>query len=261
MELIEEKDLIKGLTEMVTHYMTRNPQLTLNALASRSNVPVTTLRRLMAGQQKNEIAPHSVLNIVSYVLREKNLAGMIERSPVAVGEFLQDHFGNFVFAANGKHSYDCDLNVALKDETKYMIYKLAANHAGTDLMAVVENFGAFGKKKVEEMISEGLLKEEEGRLHAREKNFSLDLSVAAAHLPALVRFYKPGTISEGLNSLFSMSESLHADAIAEIKAIQRECVQRIHKIMNAPESFGDIPYMTINLSETMLSESQTGDLQ
>ena len=57
MQLTEEHDLIRSLTEMISVYMSRNSQLTLNALASRSNVPVTTLRRLMSGQQKNEIAP------------------------------------------------------------------------------------------------------------------------------------------------------------------------------------------------------------
>lgn len=261
MQLIEENDLIRSLTVLIETYMSRNPQLTLNALATRSNVPVTTLRRLMSGQQKNEIAPHSVLNIVSYIMREKSLSAILEKAEPVISEFLRKHFGNFVFATGGTHSYDCDLNVELKDETKYLIYKLAANHNGTDLMSVVDSFGAFGKKKVEEMLSSGLLKEEEGRLHAREKNFSLDLSIAAQHLPALVQFYKPGTIASGRNSMFSMSESLCTDAISEIKKIQKECVMKMHAIMNNPDSFGDIPYFTINLSETMLSESLPGDLQ
>ncbi len=261
MELVENNDLIRSLTDMVASYMARNSQLTLNALATRSNVPVTTLRRLMSGQQKNEIAPHSVLNIVSYIMREKNLATILEKAEPAISEFLRKHFGNFVFATGGKHSYDCDLNVELKDETKYLIYKLAANHNGTDYMVIAENFGGYGKKKADEMIKAGLLQEVEGRLHAREKNFSLDLSIAAQHLPALVQFYKPGTIAQGRNSMFSMSESLCTDAIVEIKKIQKECVMKMHAIMNNPDSFGDIPYFTINLSETMLSDTLPGDLQ
>ena len=261
MQVTEEHDLIRSLTVMIESYMTRNTQLTLNALAMRSNVPVTTLRRLMSGQQKNEIAPHSVLNIVSYIMREKNLSSILEKAEPAISEFLRKHFGNFVFATGGNHSYDVNLNVELKDETKYLIYKLAANHNGTDLMTIVDNFGAYGKKKADEMKKDGLLLEEEGRLHAREKNFSLDLAIAAEHLPALVQFYKPGTIAQGRNSMFSMSESLSMDAIAEIKKIQRECVQKMHAIMNDSNFFGDIPYFTINLSETMLSESHPGDLQ
>lgn len=260
MELIQETELIQSLQNMITHYMDKNPSLTLNALAGRSNVPVTTLRRLMNGQQKNEIAPHSVLNLVSYVCREKNLQLLLSKVETSIAEFLQKHFGNFIFASESR-VYQLDLNQELKDETKYLIYKLAANHDGTDLMTIVENFGSLGKKKTDEMKEKGMLEEKAGRLHAREKNFSLDLSIAASHLPALVSFYKPDAIAEGKSTFFSLSESLSLEAIAEIKKLQRKCVTDIHAIMNNESNFGDIPYFTINLAETLLSEAETGDYQ
>ncbi len=117
MELIQETELIQSLQNMITHYMDKNPSLTLNALAGRSNVPVTTLRRLMNGQQKNEIAPHSVLNLVSYVCREKNLQLLLSKVETSIAEFLQKHFGNFIFASENR-VYQLDLNQELKDETK-----------------------------------------------------------------------------------------------------------------------------------------------
>lgn len=260
MQVCEENELIQSLQNMIAHYMSKNPQLTLNALAQRSNVPVTSLRRLASGQQKNEIAPHSVLNLVSYILREKNLSTLIEKVEPSISEFLKKHFGNFVFAGQ-KNTYNVDLNLELRDQTKYLIYKLAANHNGTDLMTIVESFGSFGAKKVEEMKAKGLLIEEGERLHAKEKNFSLDITIVKEHLPALVGFYKPETMTQGLNTMFSMSEALTADAIKEIKALQRECVMKMNAIMNDPKNLGSIPYLTINLAETMLSEQIPGDLQ
>lgn len=260
MQITEENELIQSLQNMIASYMSKNTQLTINALAQRSNVPVTSLRRLMSGQQKNEIAPHSVLNLVSYILREKSLSAIITRVDLAIAEFLKKHFGNFIFA-QASAKYDVDLNVELRDQTKYLIYKLAANHNGTDLMTIVENFGAFGKRKVDEMLKLGLLVEEHKRLHAKEKNFSLDLSIAAEHLPALVQYYKPDSIADGKNTMFSLSESLTLEAIKSIKALQRECVLKIHEIMNDTKNFGPIPYFTINLAETMLSDAKPGDLQ
>lgn len=260
MELIQETELIQALQNLISSYMSKNSSLTINALAQRSQVPVTTLRRLMSGQQKNEIAPHSVLNLVSYLLREKNLKELLTKVEPSIAEFLQKHFGNFIFASESR-VYSADLNQELKDQTKYLIYKLAANHDGTDMMTVVENFGSHGKKKVEEMLGKGLLEQRGERLHAREKNFSIDLTIAADHLPALVGFYKPESIAEGKNTFFSMSEALNMDAIQEIKKLQRKCVMDIHAIMNKEENFGDIPYFTINLAETMLCEGETGDLQ
>lgn len=260
MQIIEENELIQILQNMISSYLNKNPQLTLNALAGRSNVPVTSLRRLMSGQQKNEIAPHSVLNLVSYILREKNLSVLLEKLDGPIAEFLKKHFGNFVFSIL-KHTYSVDLNLELKDQTKYLIYKLAANHNGTDLMTIVENFGTLGKRKVEEMKNCGLIIEEGERLHAKEKNFSLDLKTSAEHLPALVQYYKPDTMAQGKNTMFNMSESLTMEAILEIKALQRECVMKMNTIMNDPKNLGMIPYFTLNLAETMLADSYTGDLQ
>lgn len=261
MQVTQENELIQSLQNMIAAYMDRNPQLTLNALAGRANVPVTSLRRLVSGQQKNEIAPHSVLNLVSYILREKNLSSLMDKVEPAIAEFLRKHFGHFIFAS-ATRVYDGNLNDELRDQTKYLIYKLAANHNGTDLMTITENFGGFGTKKAQEMIGKGLLVEEGGRLHAAQKNFSLDLQIAADHLPALVRFYKPGSMAKGQNTFFNMSESLNAEAIAKIKALQRECVLAMHAVMNDPQSLGDIPYFTINLAETMLAPDTTpGDLQ
>lgn len=257
---IQENELITVLQNMVESYLGKNPQLTINALAQRSNVPVTTLRRLMSGQQKNEIAPHSVLNIVSYIYREKNLSLLLSKVDASVGEFLKKHFGAFIFASENR-VYSPDLNQELSDQTKYLIYKLAANHDGTDFMTLVENFGSHGKKKAEEMMGKGLLVERNGRIHALEKNFSLDLTVAASHLPALVGFYKPESIAEGKNTFFNLSESLSMDAIQEIKKLQRKCVQDIHAIMSDENSFGDIPYFTINLAETMLGPTSPGEYQ
>jgi hypothetical protein len=260
MELIQENELIQSLQIMINNYLDKNSSLTINALAGRANVPVTTLRRLSQGQQKNDIAPHSVLNIASYILREKNLQKLMERLEPCVAEFLKKHFGNFIFASESR-TFDCDLNNELKDETKYFIYKLAANHNGTDWMTVVENFGGHGKKKVEEMLSKGLLIEADARLHAREKNFSLDLNVAASHLPDLARYYKPDSISRGLNSFFSLSEALNEEAIQEIRTIQREAVKKISAVMNNPECMGEIPFFTLNLSETFTTEQPSGELQ
>jgi hypothetical protein len=260
MELVQENELIQSLQIMINNYLDKNSGLTINALAGRANIPVTTLRRLSQGQQKNDIAPHSVLNIVSYIKREKNLQKLLGKLEPCIADFLLKHFGNFIFSSETR-TFDCDLNFELKDETKYFIYKLAANHSGADWMTIVETFGAHGKKKVEEMIGKGLLIDSDGRIHAREKNFSLDLNVAASHLPDLVRYYKPESIARGLNSFFSLSEALNEEAIQEIRAIQREAVKKISAVMNNPNNFGEVPFFTLNLSETFTSEPSTGELQ
>ena len=257
--VISRDDLITQLSELINNYLKKYPQISVNALAARSNIPVSTLRRISLGQQKSEIAPHNVLNLTSYILKEKNLSSLLHKVNPVIRDYLERHFGQFIFSEE-KRTYDVDLNSCLKDQHRYFIYKLAANHRGTTLMEVMELFGRQGEVKVEEMLQMGLLIEEDGKLHAKDKNFSLDLEVASSHLPELVRFYKPETLGLGLNLFYSMSESMNKEAIAEIKNIQREAAKKIAAIMDDVNNRGDIPYFTINLSETFTLFAE-GELQ
>lgn len=256
---LERDDLISQLHQLINTYLEKYPQVSLNALATRSTIPVSTLRRISLGQQKSDIAPHTVLNLTSYLLKEKNLSDLLKKVDPVIAEYLARHFGQFIFASE-KRVYDVDLNTYLQDQHRYFIYKLAANHNGSTLMEVMELFGRQGETKVQEMIGLGLLREEEGRLHAKDKDFSLDLKVASSHLPELVRFYKPETLAQGLNLMYSMSESMTKEAIVEIKNIQREAATKIAALMDDKNNKGDIPYFTVNLAETFIS-TPGGDLQ
>lgn len=257
-ELVRD-DLISQLHQLINNYLEKYSQVSLNALASRSNIPVSTLRRISLGQQKSEIAPHTVLNLTSYLLKEKNLTDLLKKVDPVIKEYLEKHFGQFIFSSE-QRVYDVDLNTYLQDQHRYFIYKLAANHNGTSLMEVMELFGRQGEVKIQDMLNLDLIFEEGGRLHAKNKDFSLDLKVASTHLPELVRFYKPETLGQGLNLLYSMSESMNREAIAEIKKIQREAASKIAAIMDDKNNKGEVPYFSLNLTETFILQSE-GELQ
>ena len=57
-------------------------------------------------------------------------------------------------------------------------------------------------------------------------------------------------IYEG-KTFYTLSESLSEKGIQEVKRIQREAVQKIHQVLSESKFQGDIPYFTINLSETL----------
>ncbi len=160
---VESNDLISQLHLLINTYLAKYSQVSLNALASRSNIPVSTLRRISLGQQKGDIAPHTVLNLTSYLLKEKNLVDLLKKVDPVIKEYLEKHFGQFIFASE-QRVYDVDLNNYLQDQQRYFIYKLAANHNGTTLMEVMELFGRQGEIKVLDMINLGLISDEGGRL-------------------------------------------------------------------------------------------------
>lgn len=245
-----EQTPLQTLRTLVQEFLARHPRLTIQALATRANVPVTSLRRIVGDSSKSEVAPHTALNLCAYIAREKNIAKLLELLPQVLAEYLSKHFGSFVFEGNEKRTYDSDLNQILQDRTNYFIYKLAANRGGTTLDEVTELFGSVGKKHANALIEKDVIRMDGNRLFARDPDFSLDLKIAAGHLPELVKMYRPDAVAHGLNLMYSLSETLNEQAIKSIKDIQREAVKATHAIMNNPESFGDIPYFTINLCES-----------
>lgn len=240
----------QALRHLVQEFLARHPRLTIQALATRANVPVTSLRRIVQDSSKSEVAPHTALNLCAYITREKNVAKLLEQLPQVLSDYISRHFGSFIFEGNENRTYAADLNEILKDRTNYLIYKLAANRGGASFEDITELFGSMGKVQAQKLIDLDILRLDSDRIFARDPDFSLDLKVAAEHLPELTKFYRPDAVAYGLNLMYSLSEALNEQAIKKIKDIQREAVMATHAIMNDPESFGDIPYFTLNLCES-----------
>lgn len=267
-----ENSLNDELRMMVNSYLDQHPHLSLNALAQRSGVPATSMRRLMQGENKSEMAPHSVLSLVSYLLKEKKISRLLKIVTGPVAELLNKCFDQFIFdEESSPHKLDQDLNHVLRDKNSYLIYKLAANHCGTTIDEVKEALGTHGLKKLDELIAtQWIIPDESGiRLHAKEKNFSLNLSLAHQLSHALLDQYKVSDIELGHNLFYSLSEGLTESAIKKIKDIEKDAVKKIHAVMNEQNNFGTIPYFAIILSEvigptprpTNQYSNQTGALQ
>lgn len=251
---------LSALRGLVQDYLQRHPRMTVQALAQRSQVPVTSLRRLLVEESKSEVAPHTALNLCAYIQREKRVGVLLKQLPSELAQFLEKHFGAFIFEGAEERVFSVDLNEVLKDRMNYFIYKLAANHLGTSWIEVGELFGAVGRRKTEELLAQSILVLDGERIKAIHQDFSLDLPTAAGHLPELVKFYRPEAVGAGQNLMYSLSESLTETAIQEIKDIQRAAAKATHAVMTKTENHGAIPYFTLNLCETFLSPTQ-GTLQ
>lgn len=237
------------LKEVVDGYFDNHPHMSINALALKSGVGATTLRRLIGGNIKNDPAPHTVLNIVSAVTNEKKLGRLVNIIEGPISDYLNDAFGNFL--GEIETHYKLDLNDLLADEISYFIYRLAANRVGTDRVDIIHLFGKLGEEKLLNLKKKGFVYEDSGKVHATEKNYSLNVEVAASHIPALVKFYKPHLVSEGQNLFYTMSESLNEEGIQKVKEIQKEAIKKIYNIMKSPFYEGTIPFFTLDMCDTM----------
>jgi hypothetical protein len=245
------------LRNLIENYLEKHTGLTLNALAVRCGVPATTMRRLMQADstQKSELAPHSVLSLVSYLLKEKKISLLLKKIEGPVAELLNRCFDQFIFdEESSTHTLNSDLNLIFKDKTCYLIYKLAANQCGTSMDEIKNVFGLLGLQKLSELIEKNWIIADQNNsdiLHAREKNFSVDLEVAHGLTHSLVDFYKPRDVAAGFNLFYSLSEGMNEKGIQQIKEIEKAAVKKIHDLMNDTNLQGEIPYFAVVLSDVL----------
>lgn len=240
--------LSSQIKDLIGDYFNRYPQLSINALSKRSGVGASTIRRILTGEIKGDPAPHTLLNLVSALTQEKRLSVLVHMFEGPLGEVLKENFSPFI-ELELPHSIGKNINKELSDSLKYFIYKVAANRAGLKKTWVMDNFGKLGLDKLEELIHAGLILGGPEDFQAKDKDFSLDTSVAARHLPQLVKFYKPQEVDQGKNLFYTLSESINEESLKKIKAIQKQAIKEIYEVMQSPDSYGEIPYFVLSLSD------------
>jgi DNA-binding transcriptional MerR regulator len=239
------------------------PSISLNAIAKRSGVSEPTLRRLMMSKEKNRQppAPNIVLQLVSFIKKEKRMSVLISKTEGPIGDYLRKSFDQFIFEKEDIEM-SFDLNKLFLDKDLYLIYKLAANSNGVSLKEIEKILGVTGKNKLSELIEKNVIeKRADENFHAINKNFSVDVNVAKNFLPELIRFFKPELAHEGKTLFYSLSESMNESGIQKIKEIQIEAVKAIYKIMTDENNQGTIPYFSVSLLDTMFLNENMGGLQ
>jgi len=253
-------ELTQELKNMVENHLDRFPNVSINALAIRSGVGATTLRRILNLSIKGDPSPHTILSLVSVLYKEKKLSKLLPQVAGPVGQFLRECFGQFI-EEDVPHKTCSDLNEILSDRLCYFVYKLAANKRGTTRFKIAELFGKLGEDRLCYLLKQGWILEEGDILHAKEKDFSLDVHLSKKHLPELINFYKPDEVGRKQNIFYTLSESLNEAGIKKIKEIQYEAVRKIYEVMSTEQFIGDIPYFSINISDTMELTKSEGVLQ
>ncbi|MBL6990307.1 MAG: hypothetical protein ISR65_11035 [Bacteriovoracaceae bacterium] len=249
------------LKQMINNYLTVHPNITLNAFANRSGISNTTLRRILDESSSSIPAPHTILNVVSYLHKEKRVSKLLDKVGGAIGEILNKSFNKFIFDEH-QTKYSNNLNKLLQNFNYYIVYKLAANKKGTNDLEIRGILGDLGEKIVKELQQFKVIeKNEQAQYHAKDKNFALEIPIAINHLKELIKFYKTEEIHLGNNLFYSLSESLNERAIVKVKNIQREAIKGIHQVMSDEQSLGNIPYFLIALSDSMNYSSNRENIQ
>lgn len=245
------------LQTVLNEFLHDHPQLTINGLSKRCAVSEPTLRRIRNGQIKTLPSVTTVIDILSYISKEKSIVNLIEKYPGPIAEFLKEK----VPQTNNKNKpeYSELLNKTLKDPVKYLIYKLAANDTGISPDKVSELFGRYGESQLEDLVALNLLEQRGSTYHAKIENFVLSHDLFVGHFKMVADFIKPHklmTAPKSHSPLFAnYSASLNKKAYSTILGIQRAAFKKIINVLVDKNSSGNIPTFILGAIDTLDSRS------
>ncbi|MBF0312342.1 MAG: hypothetical protein HQK50_10985 [Oligoflexia bacterium] len=241
--------LVLELKALLEDYLKQHTSMTLHGLSKKCGVSFSTLRRILNLETKEDPVSLTVLGIVSTVKKESNISQLMTLFSQE-SEVFTSLSRAYAFA-NKCSNYKPELAEVLVDREFYVIYKLAANASGTTRKHVRELLGNPAETKVDDLLRRELIYEDQGKLHAFQKNFSLTAAVGIAQVPEMLRFSGTGSCFVDKSIFRSVSESITKEVYDEIWQIQCEANRKIVSLINRKESIGEVPFFFVCALDTM----------
>ncbi len=236
-----ELQLVDHLQQILVQYLERNPYASLSSIGRRSGVSEPTLRRIKAGQIKTAPTTSTVIKLLTYISGETSLKTITDLYRGPISDFLKENLPQIDQTAI---EYDQELNEQLKDNTKYLIYKLAANSSGTHRAQVETLLGQAGLLVLDEMVENGLLTVENNKYKSHKKTYALDPNLFKEKFRFMSHFVSTGENSAGASNPsvhVNYSNSVNPAAYRKICKIQKNALAKIRGVMESPDAQGEIP--------------------
>lgn len=251
----ENDTIVSELARHLKSYLEDHPHLSLNAISKRCSVSEPTLRRIAKGEVKTTPDPKTVVEILSYLSKKKSISELCEAySPGPLADFLKSKFGALC-TSQSPYQNSAEINRIAKNPTKYIIYKLCANHSGMRRSTAQELFGTSGEQALRELVAEELVAvSETGICNAKIKGFTVSQDLFVQNFKTVADFLKPEHLdlsSKTTPVMANLSNSINSEAYQQIVKIQRQALQKILEVLNKEESLGEIPVFVLSAVDTL----------
>jgi predicted HTH transcriptional regulator len=244
-------DLLSQLQEILKTYLSVKKHRTLNSLSKKCTISEPTLRRIYKGQIKTLPNSTTILDILSTISGQKNIAAIAKQYPGPVAKYIEDLLPQ---SNDCNTEYNAELHAELKDSVNYIIYKLASNANGVMDTKINELFGAYGVNMAQSLLEKKYLKRINGTYYSNVKNFTLSQEHFIKNFKTLSDFIKTqnSVSKEQLHSLLAnYSESVSPQAYKEIITLQKKTLKKIRSIMSSESSRGHIPLFLLLAIDTL----------
>jgi len=228
------EDLPEFLESCVNKIKDSYPRFSSLQLSKRLGIPNSTFDRISKKEVKNPTFNYA-LKIVQEVCGEESIQSFIKK-------FYPKMYENFETVYPGNKDVPFVMPEAesyFQDASTYEILVMATTTEGLTKEKTLEEFGKRGLGVLEKLLSNGVLKEENGKISTQGPVNAKQETVQKV-LQNLIEFnYDLDAFGDNKNWLSVQYDSVKSEVVVpQLRNVCIEANQKVREIMNAPESKG-----------------------
>ncbi len=240
---------VAELSTLIQTYLKERPQLSLNAIAIRSEIPETSLRRLSKGELKRMPKNQTVLKLLSYLYQTESLIKIRDQVPGALRDFMNKEY---LLSEDSVVSPQINLDRFLTDQISYLVFKLASNSSGVKQDEIKRLFGEVGLEAINKLVKAAVVKVDNATFYSAFESFRLSDESFVENFKAVSSFIKTDPEKRTApNFYYNLSESLNEAGLKKIREIQVRATSQVLNIMNDKTNHGDIPVFNLVAIDTL----------
>ncbi|MEO0336194.1 MAG: hypothetical protein AAF202_07360 [Pseudomonadota bacterium] len=241
----QDKVLIQ-LSDLLVNYLEARPSFSLSALSRKVNVSETTLRRIKNRSFKTMPNSSTVLSLITYITGQQDILKSTEGLPTALSNYLKEAFPQ---SLDTKSEFSQLLQQELSDNTRYLIYKLAANDSGVSKAKIQRLLGELGVEALVDLTKKGLLLERDGYFFTECESFTMSPDVFKDKFQYISQFIKTDSSKYSDSPLrplhVNYSSSVSSVTYKKIMKIQKRTLKSIRELMQEDSGKNGIPIFLI----------------
>lgn len=243
------RDFLKGCVRTLKK---QSPHLSSSQLAKKLGMTPSTFSRLENGDTERPTF-NNALKIVKEICTDENIIDFVER-------FYPDMSKNYsrVYRGNQEAKFlPTEVETFFENSNSYEIMLMATSAHGLTRQTVSDEFGKRGLITLENLISKGVLKEEQGRFSIQKKINATQETVQKLLQNLLSLSYDVEAFGEKDNWLTLQYESLNADLVLpELVNIYTETNQKIRELFSDPKNKGTEVVWAALVGDTLLKSGR-----
>lgn len=237
-----ECKVISELKIILSNYLEKHTNISLNSFCMNNDLNRTTLRNLLLGETKKYITPEVARKIVCGVNKNQSISAVLNNTRGELGDFLRERFAGIVeLDTDFSHGLNLD---KLRDKNRRLIFMMAHNKGGTSREEIAKVLDNFALSSLDKLLKESVLFEDDlGKITGPTEYVYLDNEMTKELIQEVNYFIKP---SETPHSMLRIIWGrISQEKIAQQKAIMLEADKKIQALYKDEDINGEISFFTM----------------